>query len=229
MKASSHLILAALSATAVLVSSCAKEIPAAAAEVKGNVIKGIRVPAEQSGRFADANIAVAEHIADYARFENRTALFIISPPGATTLKITSLPTLVEGERTGEAVPVNTEGGEEANRVTVKGLDEDGKFYVSLFPGACLSDLAFETQNARREFSISEIEAAETENMASEGKSYLINGTKWQTLAQTIKDANNALKSGENSNSRLWNIKDNSNTNTTVTVDGTLVYEQGKLK
>ena len=174
--------------------------PAAAAEVRNNVIKGIRVPAEQSGRFADANIAVAEHIADYARFENRTALFIITPPpSAMTLKVTSLPTVVSGERTGEAVPVNTEGaGEEANRVTAEGMDEDGKFYISLFPGACLSDLAFETQNARREFSIGEIEAAETENMASEGKSYLINGTKRQTLAQTIKDANNALKSGETS-------------------------------
>ena len=174
--------------------------PAAAAEVKGNVIKGIRVPAEQSGRFADANIAMAEHIADNAKFVNRTALFIITPPpGATTLKVTSLPAVVSGERTGDVVPVNTEGaGEEANRVTVEGLDEDGKFYVSLFPGVCLSDLAFETINARREFSIGEIEAAETENIASEGKSYLINGTKWQTLAQTIKDANNALKSGETS-------------------------------
>lgn len=174
--------------------------PAAAAEVRNNVIKGIRVPAEQSGRFADANIAMAEHIADNAKFVNRTALFIITPPpGATTLKITSLPAVVSGERTGDVVPVNTEGaGEEANRVTAEGMDEDGKFYVSLFPGVCLSDLAFETINARREFSIGEIEAAETENMASEGKSYLINGTKWQTLAQTIKDANDALKSGETS-------------------------------
>lgn len=174
--------------------------PAAAAEVKGNVIKGIRVPAEQSGRFADANIAMAEHIADNAKFVNRTALFIITPPpGATTLKVTSLPAVVSGERTGDVVPVNTEGaGEEANRVTVEGLDEDGKFYVSLFPGVCLSDLAFETINARREFSIGEIEAAETENIASEGRLYLISGTKWQTLSQTIKDANNALKSGETS-------------------------------
>ena len=35
--------------------------------------------------------------------------------------------------------------------------------------------------------------------------------------------------GAISNSRLWNVKDNTNKNTKVTVDGTLVYSNGGLK
>lgn len=49
--------------------------PASAAVVENNVIKGVKVPAEQSGRFADANIAIAEHITDnHAYFRNATAI-----------------------------------------------------------------------------------------------------------------------------------------------------------
>ena len=35
--------------------------------------------------------------------------------------------------------------------------------------------------------------------------------------------------GAISNSRLWNVKDNTNKNTKVTVDGTLVYSGGALQ
>ncbi|MDO4802553.1 MAG: hypothetical protein Q4A15_10350, partial [Prevotellaceae bacterium] len=49
--------------------------PASAAVVENNVIKGVKVPAEQSGRFADANIAIAEHIMDNSEYGNNHAVF----------------------------------------------------------------------------------------------------------------------------------------------------------
>ncbi len=162
--------------------------PAEAAVVENNVIKGVKVPAEQSGRFADANIAIAERVVKSAHFSNQTALFIITPQeGAGRLTITSA-----------VAPINTKGAndEEKRKVTVKGTDSDGKFYVALLSGAKLSDLTFDTGGEKVKYSVAEIEAMQTEDIVVTGRAYQIGRSKWVSCVNTIKGAIEALRGGK---------------------------------
>ena len=57
--------------------------PSTAAQLNGNQITGVKVPAVQDGTFANANIAMAEDITTNAAFKNKTVLFVITPPDGT--------------------------------------------------------------------------------------------------------------------------------------------------
>ena len=111
----------------------------------------IFVPAEQSGKFADANIcsATIEENATSVQFENKYALFIITPPeGTKSLTIKSLKGIDEnGQRSGTQFTIsnaNTLDGEGCT-ITIPNepLDKDGKYYVAVCGNARLSDLSFE--------------------------------------------------------------------------------------
>ena len=133
--------------------------PKEAAEMEGDAITGIKVPDEQDGTFANANICMAEmedENGESLTFENKTAVFIVTPPtGVTSFTVRSLNTIDKtlGQRSTEANAafINTEGQtEEAKRVIdVTGTDTDGKAYVSIIAPATravnLSDLSFEAE------------------------------------------------------------------------------------
>ncbi len=180
--------------------------PASAAIVSDGLLKkieGFRVPAEQDGTFAAANIAMAENIAEDASkmiLQNRTSLFIITPPAnVNTLKVTSLPAVIDDDRKGEAFAINNDGEGDCTRmVTVSGKDADGRFYVSLIPGTMISDLLFGAGNLAKSFSIDYIQSAGIKNQTSAGMAYIIGADGWNTLSNTINDANEALKAGETS-------------------------------
>lgn len=111
-------------------------------------ITGITVPAAQDGTFAKANICMAENIAVGATsitLENKTALFKVTPPsGVTEFTVTSLKAVEGGvARTGTAVPINSSEVVLENKVITVSNATLTDFYVSLLPGAKLSDLSFE--------------------------------------------------------------------------------------
>ena len=111
-------------------------------------ITGITVPAAQDGSFAAANICMAENIAEDATsitLENKTALFKVTPPsGVTEFTVTSLKAVEGGvARTGTAVPINSSEVVLENKVITVSNADLITFYVSLLPGAKLSDLSFE--------------------------------------------------------------------------------------
>lgn len=188
-------------------------------EENENEIAGVLVSAEQDGTFAHANIAMAENITDAAAtFSNWTTLFIVSvPEAADTLVVISRPTPGEGteERTGAAVPINTEEGEASLKVTVTAKDTDGKFYVSLSPGANLSDLLFEAGGKSKEISVDAIEKAEASNKLIAGSAYVIKSENWNSVSEdSTEDENSAPK------------EDNAGKNA---VGGVVVYEKSGLK
>ena len=118
-----------------------------AEEVEENF--NILVPAEQSGKFEDANICQAEISSDSkaAVFTNMYALFKIkSPDDSQNLTVKSLPTIGEdGQRSGDRQPINDDAG---YTVTVPSriFDmPDSIYYVALNPGVKLSDLSFEVE------------------------------------------------------------------------------------
>ena len=133
--------------------------PKDAAEMEGDTIVGIKVPAKQDGSFANANICMAEmkdEKGESLTFENKTALFIVTPPeGVETFTVRSLNTIDKtlGQRSSEANAafINTDGAtEEAKRVIdVTAIDSDGKAYVAIAVPATgavnLSDLSFEAE------------------------------------------------------------------------------------
>ena len=133
--------------------------PKDAAEMEGDTIVGIKVPAKQDGSFANANICMAEMKAEKGEsltFENKTALFIVTPPeGVETFTVRSLNTIDKtlGQRSSEANAafINTDGAtEDAKRVIdVTAIDSDGKAYVAIAVPATgavnLSDLSFEAE------------------------------------------------------------------------------------
>ena len=108
----------------------------------------IYVPAEQSGKFEDANICQVRQIeenADNVQFENMYSLFIITPPeGTKKLIVRSLREIGEdGQRSEKRYPLN---GEDKDTITVG----DGTAavpspcYIALLcTGINLSDLSFE--------------------------------------------------------------------------------------
>lgn len=102
----------------------------------------------QSGKFEDANICVAtiEENDTEAQFENKYALFIITPPeGTKSLTIKSLKKIgEEGQRSGSAVPINVVNAviDSSKTITIPNEPEDGKYYVAI-TNANLSDLSFE--------------------------------------------------------------------------------------
>lgn len=152
-------------------------------------IEGVMVPAKQDGTFAHANIAMAENISETATFDNKTALLIVSvPEGAdTTLTVTSQ----------QEAPINTEGAKQTVQVT--GKDADGKFYVSLLPGANLSDLLFESGYKSKEIPVDSIEKAEASNKLLAGSAYVINDKNWTGISKnSIAAMNLALKEGKTS-------------------------------
>ena len=194
--------------------------PAKAAKMENeNEIAGVLVSAEQDGTFAHANIAMAENITDAAAtFSNWTTLFIVSvPEAADTLVVISRPTPGEEteERIGEAVPINTEEGEASLKVTVTAKDTDDKFYVSLSPGANLSDLLFEAGGKSKEISVDAIEEAGASNELIAGSAYVINSENWNSVSEdSTEDENSAPK------------EDNAGKNA---VGGVVVYEKSGLK
>lgn len=122
--------------------------PSTAAVLTTGHITGITVPAAQDGSFAKANICMAENIAVGATsitFVNKTALFKVTPPsGVTEFTVTSLKAVVDGvARTGAAVPINSSEVVLENKVITVSNTTLTDFYVSLLPGAKLSDLSFE--------------------------------------------------------------------------------------
>ena len=66
--------------------------PSFAAELDGTQIIGVKVPMAQTGKFADANIAMAKNISDKAIFQNQTAVlkfYVDASIGVGTLEIRS--------------------------------------------------------------------------------------------------------------------------------------------
>lgn len=160
-------------------------------------------PATQTGKFADANLVYAQigENDNGALFKNITALFIITPPeGTTKLTIKSLKPIENGvARTGQAVPINMDGTDDAAKqvITVSGKDADGKIYVSLEQNVKLSDLSFdasfetEGKGSMKGLPINVIQAGadnaklgyEDFNKVSAGKIYTItNDDNWHEYA-----------------------------------------------
>ena len=170
--------------TAVYPASAAKVV----VEEGAKSIEDVIVLAKQDGTFAHANIAIAENISETATFNNSTTLFIVSVPedADTTLTVTSL-----------NIPINSEGAK--LEVTVTGKDSDGKFYVSLLPGANLSDLLFESGYKSKEIPIDSIEKANASNELLAGSAYVINDKNWTGISKnSIAAMNLALKEGKTS-------------------------------
>lgn len=180
------------SITTVLDGTLKAVYPSNAAQLSGNEITGVKVPAVQDGTFANANIAMAEDITTNATFKNRTVLFIVTPPDGTEfIRVTS-----------NSEPINTEGADDAgkNQITVSGKDTSGNFYVSIRPGVKLSDLRFDTGSQKKEISEADITTAgksDVELIA--GNLYTINNTGWTAypspIDKTIAAVNAALESG----------------------------------
>lgn len=167
--------------------------PSNAAQLNGNEITGVKVPAVQDGTFANANIAMAEDITTNATFKNRTVLFIVTPPDGTEfIRVTS-----------DSGPINTEGADDAGKkqITVSGKDTSGNFYVSIRPGVKLSDLSFDTGSRKKEISEADITTAgKSDEALIAGNLYKINNTTGWTaypspIDKTIAAVNVALESG----------------------------------
>lgn len=155
--------------------------PFGAALMSGNAIVGIKVPAVQSGEFADANIAMAaiKNAATEATFENQTALFkVTAPSGVKRFSITSLKPVEGGvARTGTAVAINTEGSDDAAKLVISvgsGETELGTCFVSLLAGVNLSDLSFDTGSELKGIPMSKI----TTNATAAGTIYSIGNSGW---------------------------------------------------
>ena len=155
--------------------------PSDAARMNGNSISGVKVRSSQSGIFSDANIATAtlEGGETEMTFDSRIALLIITPPsGVKQFTVTSLRTIgYDGQRSGFAAEINTEGEDEDAKhvVTVgDGEDELGICYVALSAGVNLSDLSFDTGNAIKGLPLKSIK----ENATSAGVSYTVNCENW---------------------------------------------------
>lgn len=86
--------------------------PPEAADMEGRKIIGIKVPAKQSGRFADANICMAEEVPEYAtemHFSNRTALlrfYVDASIGVESIMVTGAGNISTG---GNAIIVDPDG------------------------------------------------------------------------------------------------------------------------
>ena len=126
--------------------------PYKAAKLDGknpNQIDTVFVFPVQSGTFADANICRAKMKGgndESLSFENKTAVFEITPPeGATAITITSLKPVVDGvARTGTAKAINTDGQTDDDKCVITVSNSDSTtFYVALVPGVNLSDLSFD--------------------------------------------------------------------------------------
>ena len=158
--------------------------PSNAAQLNGNEITGVKVPAVQDGTFANANIAIAEDITTNATFKNQTVLFIVTPPDGTEfIRVAS-----------DSGPINTEGADDADKkqITVSSRDTSGSFYVSILPGVKLSELSFDTGSKTKKIS--------DEKSTSAGNLYTINNTDWTEspgpINKTIAAVNTALESGK---------------------------------
>lgn len=180
----------------------------------GGYITGFKVPASQDGSYAAANICMAEGVARYNSnivFTNKTALFKVTPPsGVTQFTVTSLCPVDSGvRRTGTAVPINTEGATDSDKLVVTvgdGSASLGTVYVSLLPGVRLSDLSFDAtrvtsgNRSMKGLPESSIKARATStgksfdavNVTAAGKAYTVRnegwhpyvelgGTKWATM------------------------------------------------
>lgn len=151
-------------------------------------ITGITVPAAQDGSFAKANICMAENIAETATsitLENKTALFKVTPPsGVTEFTVTSLKAVEGGvARTGAAVPINSSEVVLENKVITVSNTTLTTFYVSLLPGAKLSDLSFEYTVTGETYDgamkgIPEKEIADAFNTLTAGNAYDIGSSGW---------------------------------------------------
>lgn len=158
--------------------------PATAAQMEGDDITGIIVPATQSGLFKDANIAmtyVGEGTSK-ASFFNCTALFKITPPAGTKkLAVISQSYVDDKGAPCDPESISTEGwltGEwdDTYQITVgDGSEELGTCYVSVYPGVLLSNLSFETGSYIKTINPEAIVEDETDS----GVRYTINGNNWR--------------------------------------------------
>lgn len=155
--------------------------PSYAAVVYGNDIVGFNVDQYQNGIFGDANIcqATGADDADCLHFVNQTALLIITPPSGTkqfTIKS-------QGSR---PVDINNNGSD-PNSITVgDGRSSLGTYYVSILPGAKLSNLSFCTEDRTKVIPMADITAQATAqgkkseeiNITTEGTAYTISKKNW---------------------------------------------------
>lgn len=120
--------------------------PSTAASLSGNTITGIKVPSNQSGRFADANIAMATIPEDAATatFEPKTAVlkfYVDESIGVKSITVTS--------RSGEiADGSNTITVDPAGNATLNTVTDDPQHrvcYVIIPEGTRASDLTFTTE------------------------------------------------------------------------------------
>ena len=117
--------------------------PSTAASLNGNAITGIKVPAIQSGRFADANIAMATIPEDdaTATFEPKTAIlkfYVDKSIGVKSITITAGAGNIADDS--NTVIVNPEGNTTIDRCTD---DAERRIcYVSVRSGVTASDLTF---------------------------------------------------------------------------------------
>ena len=134
--------------------------PASAADMDGNRIVGVMVPAKQTGKFADANICMAKEITKKAVFENQTAVlkfYVDKSIGVLGIRIVNLDetTIATGSPTIEVIAEaqeeyrQVEGGTAKNkeyvqRATLADVTDDPEkriCYVSVIPGT-YSELGF---------------------------------------------------------------------------------------
>lgn len=106
--------------------------PSKAAKLEGTSITGIQVPSNQTGRFADANIAIAkiDENQNYAMFQNQTAVlkfYVDRSIGVTALQIMSGP---DGEVPISDGYINEMGETDAERSKERGFDT---FSVTVMP------------------------------------------------------------------------------------------------
>ena len=161
--------------------------PSSAAKMNGNAIEGVIVPSAQTGMFKDANIAMAEMEAQETcmRFKNSTALFIITPPeGTTSIIVKSLNQLesLSGQRTGNAVAINTDGTDKEAKLVVTAGDGKavlGTYYVSLCAGVNLCDISFDTGKALKGIPVGTVSK---KNTTASGVAYKISNTNWHPYA-----------------------------------------------
>ena len=76
--------------------------PADAAVLSGNTITGVSVLSNPSGKFRDANIAMAENVTTEARFHNKATIlrfYVDASIGVKSIKITSTENIATGSKT----------------------------------------------------------------------------------------------------------------------------------
>ncbi len=119
--------------------------PATAAQIENNVIAGVKVSTEQSGKIADANICMAKNITDAATFVNQTAIlkfYVGEEIGVTSINVTSSgEEIADGSKT---ITVAASGGKTLYDNMPTGQDRR-ICYVAVKSGANANTLTFTTK------------------------------------------------------------------------------------